>query len=271
MPELPEVETITRQLNTKTSGKKIERAEIFVPKIIKIPSKKFKRLVSGAKIKRTYRRAKLAIFELDNAWSLLFHLKLTGQLIFNGEKNKHTVLIFYFFDKNRLVFNDLRKFGFVKPIKTTELPEFFKKENFGPEPLEKNFTLKVFKNILEQRPRVKIKQFLMDPKNLAGIGNIYSDEILFATGVHPSRPAASLQEKEISEIFKNLKIILRLAVKLRGTSADTYFDAFGQEGKFFQKLKVYGRKGKNCVKCKEKLERIKIGGRSAHFCPKCQK
>lgn len=270
MPELPEVETIVRQLEKEISGKKIEKAEIFVSKIIKIPPEKFKLLVSGAKIKRTYRRAKLAIFELDNAWSLLFHLKLTGQLIYNGEKNKHTALIFYFPGQNRLIFNDLRKFGFVKAIKTTELPEFFKRENFGPEPLEKDFTPKVFGDILKKRPRIKIKQFLMDPKNLAGIGNIYSDEILFAAGVHPARPADSLKKEEKEGIFKNLKIILRQAVKLRGTSVDTYLDAQGKKGKFLEKLKTYGRKGKKCVKCKGEIERIKIGGRSAHFCPNCQ-
>lgn len=271
MPELPEVETITKQLNSSISGKKIERAEIFVPKIVRIPKKGFDEIVSGTKIKKIFRRAKLLIFELDNGWSLLIHLKLTGQLIFNGEKNKHTAVIFYFSDGSKLVFNDLRKFGFVKPIKSRDLKPFFEKEKIGPEPLSKEFTLARFKEILKKRPKAKIKQFLMDPQSIAGIGNIYADEILFASKVHPLRKNQDLSPAETKNIFQNIRKILAEAIKFRGTSVENYLDAKGQEGEFEKKLKVYGREGEKCKKCKGEVKRIKIGGRSAHFCPSCQK
>ena len=277
MPELPEVETISRQLNGFLAGKKIKSVEIFLPKIIKAPPAEFKKAVLDAQVKKVWRRAKILIFELLNGYSILIHLKLTGQLIFqkpeikNQRLWKYTHLIFNFQDGSRLLFNDLRQFGYVKLVKIEKLAELLAKENFGPEPLEKNFTLKVFEKILRQRPRAKIKQFLMDPKNLAGIGNIYSDEILFVAGVHPSRRVETLKGKETEKIFENSKKILQKAIKLRGTSADTYFDARGQEGKFLKELKVYGKKGEKCVKCRGEITRIKIGGRSAHFCPRCQK
>jgi len=288
MPELPEVETIRRQLNSFLVGKKIKAVEIFLPKIIKAPQPEFEEAVIGSKIKNVRRRAKILILELSSGHSILIHLKLTGQLIFqesarprqaegeaggikNRESWKYTHLIFNFFNGSRLLFNDLRQFGYVKLVKTEKLTEFLAKENFGPEPLAKSFTFKVFQDILSCKPRARVKQFLMDQKNLAGIGNIYSDEILFFAGVHPLRRVGTLKEKEIKKIFEGLKKILQKAIRHRGTSADTYFDAFGQEGKFLKELKVYGREGKNCVKCEGKIKRIKIGGRSAHFCPRCQK
>ncbi|KKS65892.1 MAG: Formamidopyrimidine-DNA glycosylase [Parcubacteria group bacterium GW2011_GWA1_42_7] len=271
MPELPEVETITKQLDKSVSGKKINEAEIFVPKIVKNSKKEFEKIIFDAKIKKIGRRAKLAIFELNNGWSLLIHLKLTGQLIFNGEKNKHTAVIFNFSDGTRLIFNDLRKFGYIKPIKTEDLNDFFEKEKIGPEPLSEKFALADFKNILQKRPKAKIKQFLMDPKSIAGIGNIYADEILFASKIHPLRRNQDLSTEEIKNIFKNIKKILAKAIELRGTSVENYVDAKGQKGEFEKKLKVYGREGEKCVKCGGEVKRIKIGGRSAHFCPSCQK
>jgi formamidopyrimidine-DNA glycosylase len=270
MPELPEVETIKRQLNLLAAGKKISRVEILLSKIIKTPLAEFKKAVTGAKIKEFNRRAKILIIELNNGWSMLLHLKLSGQLIFDGQKTKHTHVIFYFIDRHHLIFNDMRQFGYIKLIKTNNLEEFLKKEKFGPEPFDKNFTLARFSAILDKKPNAKFKQFLLDQKNIAGIGNIYSDEVLFASGVHPLRRIKDLKPSEIKAVYKNIKKILSEAVKAKGTSADLYIDAYGREGNFLPKLKVYGREGQKCVKCKGGVERIKIGGRSAHFCLKCQ-
>ena len=239
----------------------------------------FKCATSEAKIKSVGRRAKLIIFRLDNGWSLLIHLKMTGQLIYQSsvisdklsEKNKHTHVIFNFVDGSRLLFNDLRQFGYIKLIRTDELGEFFVKEGTGPEPLAKDFTLAKFEALLVKKPKAKIKQFLMDPKNIAGIGNIYSDEILFFAGVHPLRRNYDLKKEEIKKIWQGIKKILPAAIKLKGTSANNYLDAFGRKGEFLKKLKVYGREGQKCVKCKGNVYRIKINGRSAHFCPLCQK
>lgn len=269
MPELPEVETIRRQLNRKIKGKKIKKVEVFLSRFVKYPLDKFKKIVQGSRIKDISRRAKLIIIELDNGYCLIIHLKLTGQLIYNGEKNKHTHLI-YHFDKNKLVHNDLRRFGFVKVVPKKELDKFLEKEGFGPEPLEKKFTLKVFKELLKKK-KGKIKQVLMDQKFIAGIGNLYSDEILFYAKVLPLRKISSLKEDEIKRIFKGIKKILPLAVKKRGSSPDTYLDAVGKKGNYLPLVKVYQRENKPCFVCKTKIKRLKMGGRSAHYCPKCQK
>ena len=271
MPELPEVETIKRQLNLLIAGKKIKQVEVLLPKIVKAPLNEFKKATTGAKIKEIGRRAKVLIFNLDNGWSLLLHLKLSGQLIFDGVKTKHTHVIFRFSDGHHLIFNDVRQFGYVKLLKTDELDDFFVKEKFGPEPFDKKFTLARFMTRLDRRPNAKIKQFLMDQQNLAGIGNIYADEILFASRVHPLRKIKDLKPSEIKLIYQNIKKILTEAIKLKGTSADMYIDAYGKKGSFLKKLKIYGREDAKCFRCKGLVKRIKLGGRSAHFCPECQK
>ena len=272
MPELPEVETIKRQLNLLIAGKKIRRIEVLLPKIVKAPAIEFKKATSGAKIKAIDRRAKILIIHLQNGWSLLMHLKLSGQLIFDGQKTKFTHVIFHFSDGHRLIFNDLRQFGYIKLIKTDQLDSFFQKEKVGPEPFDKNFSLARFVARLDRRPNAKIKQFLMDPTNIAGIGNIYSDEILFASRIHPLRKIKDLKPDEIKTIYRNIRKILTEAIKLKGTSANLYLDAYGRQGDFFKHLKVYGREGEKCYRCKDKdiVKRIKLGGRSAHFCPSCQ-
>jgi formamidopyrimidine-DNA glycosylase len=278
MPELPEVETIRRQLQKLIVSKKIKEVKVNLPKMVKLSLAEFKKAVKGTVIKKVGRRAKILIIELSNGWSILIHLKMSGRLIFRrkGEElkeqdKKWNHLVYYFTDGDRLFHNDLRQFGYVKLVKTGELDDFFKKEKFGPEPLDKNFTFSEFSTILKSRPKAKIKQFLMDPKNIAGIGNIYSDEILFFAGIHPLRRNKDLKPTEIKKIFQGIKKILPLALKSRGTSQDMYLDALGQKGNYVPKLKVYGREGEKCKKCGGAIKRLKIGGRSAHFCPSCQK
>ncbi len=271
MPELPEIETIKRQLNRKIKGKKIKAVEVRLPKLIKYPLEKFKKLVAGAIITNISRRAKLLIIELSNGYCLVIHLKLSGQLIYQGEPNKHTHLVYYFADGTRLIHNDLRQFGFVKVVPKKELALFLKKEKYGPEPLSKEFTLKTFQELLNKRKGAKIKPLLMDQTWLAGLGNIYSDEVLFLAKVLPFRKAGTLKPAEIKRIYQGIKDILSLAVLRRGTSADQYLDTAGQKGDYLPLLKVYGRQGQPCYICGAKIERLKIAGRSAHFCPKCQK
>jgi len=205
------------------------------------------------------------------------HLKMSGRLIFRRkdeklqpEDLKWNHLIYYFNDASRLFHNDLRQFGYVKLVKTNELEDFFKKEKLGPEPLKKDFTFTEFSAILEKKPKAKIKQFLLNQQNLAGIGNIYSDEILFFAGIHSLKRVGDLKPFEIRKIFEGIKKILPTAVKLRGTSTDLYLDARGHEGNYVPRLKVYGREGEKCSRCGAIIKRIKIGSRSSHFCPKCQ-
>jgi len=278
MPELPEVETIKSQLEKLIVDKQILKVDVGLAKMVKLPLAKFRKIVIGSKIKKISRRAKILIFKLSNGWSILVHLKMSGRLIFRKkgaklqiEDTKWNHLIYYFKDGSRLFHNDLRQFGYVKLIKTDELDDFFKKEKLGPEPLKKDFSLIDFSAILKQKSKAKIKQFLIDQQNISGIGNIYSDEILFFAGVHPLRRVADLKPEESKKIFDGIKKILPKALRLRGTSDNDYLDALGNKGEYAIQLKVYGREGEKCKKCRGIIHRVKIGGRSAHFCSKCQK
>ncbi|MDP3995740.1 MAG: DNA-formamidopyrimidine glycosylase [bacterium] len=243
MPELPEVETVRRQLEKKIVGKRI----------------------TGRSIVGLRRRAKILIIDLDSGQSLIFHLKMTGQLIFNGKPSQYTRKVFNFDDGSRLVFNDVRKFGWWKMVKSTKKIE----EKFGSEPLK--IDLKTFRLLLKRRPKSRIKPLLMDQKTIAGIGNIYSDEILYAAEVNPFRRAETLKESEVRLIFRNMVRILTLAIKHRGSSVKDYLDASGKKGDFVKFHKVYQREGEKCARCGELIKRAKINGRSAHFCPVCQK
>lgn len=243
MPELPEVETIRRQLSGKIVGKELD----------------------GKKITGVRRRAKILIIDFNDGSSLAFHLKLTGQLIFNGQPSAYTRQVFYFKDGARLIFNDARKFGWWKMVKSTSTIE----KKFGPEALE--ISLEEFRNNLKRRPLSKIKTLLMNQEFIAGIGNIYSDEILFASKIHPLCRVGSLKPEEIKNIHQNIKKILAKAIKYNGSSVQSYLDACGNKGDFVRYHKVYQREGKKCFRCLSLVKRIKIGGRSAHFCSACQK
>lgn len=271
MPELPEVETIKKQLNKKVKGKEIKKVKVNLPKMVKYPLAEFKKIVERAEINNISRRAKLLIIELSNGYNLLIHLKMTGQLIFNGEENKHTHLIYYFKDGSYLLHNDLRQFGFVKLVDESGLKEYLAKQNYGLEPLSKEFTLSLFKELLAKRKKSKIKPLLMDQRFIAGIGNLYADEILFYAGVRPTRRAGKLTQAEIKKIYQQIKNVLKLGIRKKGSSAENYLDSNGQKGNFVPLIRVYQKTGQPCKKCGAKIKRIKIGQRSAHYCPKCQK
>ncbi len=243
MPELPEVETIRKQLQERIVGKKL----------------------NGKRITAVRRRAKLLIIDFVDGSSLVFHLKLTGQLLFNAQPSRYTRKVFVFDDGAQLVFNDLRKFGWWKKVKSFKEIE----EKLGPEPL--TLTLTVFRSRLVKRPKAKIKPLLMDQRFIAGIGNIYADEILFASQVQPIRRAGGLSLVEIKAIFQNIKKVLKAAIKAHGSSSQHYLDARGKKGQYVRYHKVYRRTGQKCPRCASLIRRIKMGGRSAHFCPQCQK
>ncbi len=288
MPELPEVETIRKGLLAKIKGKKIKDVEIRVPKLVNFDIAGFKKGVKDASIVNIRRRAKLVIIDLSNGNSLVIHLKLTGQLIYQGEDEKSTRAIFYFrdsklskgekrrgtrpfSDKTQLVFNDVRKFGYFKLIPTAKLEDFFKAQKFGPEPLDEDFTLDRFKEILKRKSKGKIKPFLLDQSNIAGIGNIYADESLFEAKILPTRIISTLKEDEIKNLYNSIKKVLNEAIKYKGSSFDSYVDSLGEEGNFAPRVKVYRRTGQKCYRCDGIVKRIVLGGRGTHFCPKCQK
>lgn len=274
MPELPEVETIVRQLRRKARGKKIKQAEVLDGKNINLNPKKFNDAVSGKKIKDIKRRAKVLFWELSGKNYLVFHLKLNGRILWVEDKerpHKETRVVFDLVGSNKIFFDDSRRFAWVRYYNQAEFEAFLDKMDFGPEPLEKSFTLKVFKERLTGRPKAKIKQLLLEPKFVAGIGNIYAQEACFEAGIMPNRATGTLKDIEIEKLHHAIIRILSEAVRQKGTSSDVYVDLYGRAGDYVEELMVYGREGKKCVKCNENIKVMKLGGRGTRYCPRCQK
>jgi len=291
MPELPEVETIVRDLNKKITGREIRDVWTDFPKNIKSPKDpaEFKEKIKNKKIKKVWRRGKNIVFDLSGGLTLLVHQKLTGHFLVGKWKlengkwqpiikgaldesvNKFIHLIFWLDNGKMLGLSDLRKFAKIILVETKNLSELEDLNKLGPEPLEKSFTFEKFKEII-QETRGKIKQVLMDQGVIAGIGNIYSDEILWEAKIHPFREIKTLNNEELKRIYEGMKKILNKAIKLRGDSMSDYRLITGEKGGYQEIQKVYRRERKPCPrKDGGIIKRVKIGGRSAHFCPICQK
>ncbi|MCF7831169.1 bifunctional DNA-formamidopyrimidine glycosylase/DNA-(apurinic or apyrimidinic site) lyase [Candidatus Gracilibacteria bacterium] len=285
MPELPEIETIKNDLAVKLLNKKIVQIKVNLPKIVKNPLAGFLKKLINESFKKVNRRGKLMIFEINKDLFLLIHLRMTGQLIYQEKgvviagghsdtkldfslPGKHTHLYFTFADKSQLFFNDLRQFGYAKLVDKKELDQTLLR--FGVEPLSADFTLQKLKDLLKNKKR-NIKAFLLDQQVIAGIGNIYADEILFASKVFPLRRTETLNAKEIADIHTNTKKILQKAIKYRGTTFNNYVDSEGKKGSFLNFLQVYQRANKPCLKCKSIIKKIKVAGRGTSLCQKCQK
>ncbi|MHB8904077.1 MAG: DNA-formamidopyrimidine glycosylase [Patescibacteria group bacterium] len=299
MPEMPEVETIASDLSEKIRSQEIISLELLSPKSVKNTPLFFKKNLLGASFKKISRRGKLLIFALSkNENFLLIHLKMTGQLIYINKKiqlagghslnnksnqkngsfsssvggalpNKHTRVVINFKNGGRLFFNDLRKFGYLKIVTLVELNKILE-NNYGPEPLTSEFSVKYLEKLFARR-NIKIKVLLLDQKLVAGLGNIYVDEALFASEIRPERLASSLHLTEIKKLFLEINVLIKKAIKYRGTTFSDYVDSKGQKGNFSKFLKVYGRKNENCVKCGRPIIKIKLAGRGTHYCSHCQK
>jgi len=271
MPELPEVETTVSDLKKKVLGRAFFDVKTDTPKIIKRDLKDFKKKIKGKKIKDVRRRGKNIIFELSDGYYLLTHLKMTGHYLYDKWEddpyNKYIRVEFIMDNKKVLALSDLRKFA---KIVLFDNKEDLDKElsKLGPEPLE--ITFKEFKERLKGKKGI-IKKVLHDQNVIVGVGNIYSDEILWETKINPFRKVNTLTEKELKDIYTTTKKVLQKAIKLRGTSISDYRDVQGKKGTNGEALKVYRRDGKECPRCNTKIERVKINGRSARFCPNCQK
>jgi formamidopyrimidine-DNA glycosylase len=266
MPELPEVETIRRELERAVLGKKISEVCVHHPKVIREPQiEQFKKGLCGAVIKNILRKAKLLILELSNAKALAIHLKMTGQLIYPGGA-KGSRVSFCFSDGTALDFNDQRLFAELRLVDDWQKLAFV--QNLGPEPAE--ITMEQFKEMLAQK-KTKIKPLLMDQAFLSGIGNLYAAEALFRAKIHPQRRADSLSEKEKELLFQEIKATLAEAIGHKGSSVDQYVQLTGQPGGYAKFHKVYDREDKPCFSCRTAIKRIALGGRGTYFCPKCQK
>lgn len=266
MPELPEVETIKRELEKAVLGKKITGVIVHNAKVIRQPRvDKFKEGLIGAVIKSILRRAKLLILELSNGRSLAIHLKMTGQLIYPGS-GKTSRVSFCFSDGKILDFNDSRLFAELRLVDEWRLLKFIR--GLGPEPFDLDG--QKFKQMLSSR-KTKIKPLLMDQEFISGIGNLYAAESLFRAKIHPERPAASLSDKEKELLFKEIKDTLQEAIHYKGSSVDQYVQLSGKPGDYAKHHKVYDREGEPCIACRVPIERISLAGRGTYFCPKCQK
>jgi len=274
MPELPEVETIRRGLEQKVKGKRIERLMVRNEKSVKTPpSSEFVQKIQGKVFSQMHRRGKYLILGLDSGDSLVLHLGMTGRLIYSkaGEEIDYSRVVFLLETNAQLSFTDVRGFGglwFVPDEKFEEAVPAL--ANLGPEPLEKDFTLEKFKQLLKGK-KGKIKSLLMDQTFIAGVGNVYAQEALFLSGIHPTRSPSLLLDQEIERLYHNLLNVLKEAVSYRGSSVDTYVDLDGREGNYEPLLRVYGRGGSNCLRCRRVIERMEVGGRGTYFCPRCQK
>lgn len=288
MPELPEIETIRNGLRRFVLNQAISSFEI---KDKKLPIKATDlNKIKGDKFSDVLRLGKLLIFTFKKSdKKLLVHLKMTGQLVYleektllaggHSEKKKHNLQLedlkhirfqINFANNHKLVLNDTRRFAYVRLVGEKDFFEV--KKRFGLEPLSiKEFSYSNFLKLIDKRPRKNIKAFLLDQSLIAGIGNIYADETLFASRVSPKRTVGSLKEIEKKKIFDNIRRILKLAVAKRGTTFSDYVDAEGKSGGFVKLLKVYGRNGKKCPNCKGEIEKIRVAGRGTHYCPKCQR
>ena len=296
MPELPEVETVVRDLNKVLPGLKIRDVWCDFPKMIKCPSfRNFKKELVGRKILKVKRRGKNILIGLSENKTLLIHQKMTGHMLYgkyqkakskkrnygtwtatekgplkDDPQNRFLHLVIGLSNGRQLALSDLRKFAKVLVCPTDKLGELKDLKDLGPEPLEKSFTFDKFKKALEKK-KGKIHQVLMNQKIIAGIGNIYSSEILWQAGIHPLKEADKLNREELSKIYQAIRKILTKALKLGGTSISDFRKPSGEKGFYAEIRKVYRREGQKCGRCRAIIKRIKLAGRSAHFCPICQR
>lgn len=280
MPELPEVEIIRQGLEKFLITKQIRSVEVRVMKLFHGEPAK----LENAHVTDVRRRAKVLMIDLDNQLTLLIHLKMTGQLVFQSanehEKvvgghpqeaynqplpHKHTHVIFDFTDDSHLYFNDLRKFGWMHVVPTSEANSFGMLSAVGPEPLSEEFTVPVFEEALMQYPNRLVFQSLLDQGLVAGIGNIYANEALYEAGIHPERRVRDIKPVEWPKLWKAVRNVLETSIGYGGTSDNTYINVEGKRGDYLAHAHVYHKKV--AQPCGHEVVRKKIAGRTAHFCP----
>lgn len=283
MPELPEVQTTVDGLNRTVKGREIVAVETTYNSAfyknkeeIKNPAffKKFKKAVIGQKILKAERRAKNILIHLSGGETMLVHMKMTGYFFYDAPPNaKFVRLIFTLDNGKRLAFSDMRRFAKVTLVKTAELGVSSHLEDLGPEPLDKNFQFKIFNLQMQKKPKGRIKQVLMDQSLIAGIGNIYSDEILWRSCIHPLSLVKDVPEKNLKFAFRAMKEVLEMGIDFGGDSMSDYRNIKGEKGQFQDHHRAYMKHKTPCSKkgCAGVLEKTRIEGRSAHFCPVHQK
>ena len=272
MPELPEVETIRRDLQHVLVGRTIEKAWVSegAPRLVQLLTREeFVRLLPSHKIEGLRRRGKYLIIDLDDGMLWVVHLRMTGRFQHSTgscEGDRFLRASFTLEDRSSLCFGDMRKFGMMWLVDDWTLVH----PNLGPEPLDEAFDLAAFRTLLKRRS-APIKAVLLDQTVLAGIGNIYADESLFLAGIDPRKAASKLTGPKVARLHDSVVEVLHEALGDRGSSFSDYVDGKGNEGMHHLKVKVFRRTGDPCYVCGTPIKRVKVGGRSTHFCPKCQR
>ncbi len=267
MPELPEVETLKRELSKDLTGKTISHVRIRDTMIVsrQSPKKFIKRLV-GKTVSEVSRRGKAIVISFRQGDHLIVQLAMTGQPNY-GSALKTAKVVFELSNGQYLNYNDTRRFGRLSVIKDFDDSPFL--QSLGPEPLGRDFNVKWLAKALQRR-KSPIKSLLMNQSFLAGIGNIYASEILFRCGIHPQRPALSLKDNEITLLYQEIVGVLKEAIKFKGSSINTYRNTKGLKGTFHNRIQVYGKHLEKCPRCPFLIQRIFMAGRSTFFCPNCQ-
>jgi formamidopyrimidine-DNA glycosylase len=288
MPELPEVETVRRGLSVLLPGLTITQVTHDTPKSFPNAEADVEQFLIKARITEVRRRAKVLMIDLSTRYSLVIHLKMTGQLVFRGKQvfgaghpndslvgqlpDKSTRVEFTFQDGSHLFFNDQRKFGWVRLIPTVEIPNIDFMKKVGPEPLESSFTAAEFVDRILKRKNSVIKAALLDQTVIAGVGNIYADESLWGARIHPAVRVKDVPATKLKTLFKELIYVLELAIEKGGSTDRNYVNAEGKKGSYISFAKVFRKEGKPCHRHPNALiEKIRVAGRGTHVCPKCQR
>jgi formamidopyrimidine-DNA glycosylase len=287
MPELPEVETVRRGLFELIVGRTVTAVEHDTPKGFPNAPEDVEQFLIGAKVANVRRRAKVLLIELSTEYTLVIHLKMTGQLVFRSEEvafgaghpnesligdlpDRSTRVSFTFADGSRLYFNDQRKFGWVRLLPTVEVPDIDFMKKVGPEPLEADFTAKQFAERFKRRARTSIKAALLDQTVVAGVGNIYADESLWGAKIHPQRLVGTITNKEFIRLYTELRSVMNTAIEKGGSTDKNYVNAEGKRGSYLTFARVFRREGKPCPRCGTTIIKFKAAGRGTHICPHCQ-
>lgn len=287
MPELPEVETVKRGLDRLIIGKQVSDVSYDWPKSFPNDENEVSTSLLGAKIVAITRRGKALTIKLNTSYSLVIHLKMTGQLVYVGDSrfgaghpsdslinslpDKSTRVVLTFTDSTRLYFNDQRKFGWVRLLPSDQVQEMSFMKKLGPEPLQDEFTPEVFLERVKRRKNSSIKAAILDQTVLAGVGNIYADEALFSSRIHPSSKVIDIPDKKLIQLHAAIQAVLELSIEKGGSTNRNYVNAEGQKGSYMEFAQIFRRDGQSCIVDGTTIQKTRVAGRGTHFCPTCQK
>ena len=288
MPELPEVETVRRGLASLIIHKVVRDTSVRdSPKSFPNEPQSVREFLIGSSVVDIRRRAKILLIDLSTNYTLVIHLKMTGQLVYRGEQvfgaghpndslvgelpDNSTRVIIEFDDGSHLYFNDQRKFGWVKLYPTVEVPNIDFMQRVGPEPLEDSFTADIFIPRIRRRNGATIKAAILDQTVLAGVGNIYADESLWGARIHPATRVKNVTEDQLSVLLSEIKYVMNLSIEKGGSTDRNYVNAEGKKGSYIDFARVFRKENTSCPRHPDALiEKTRVAGRGTHLCPVCQ-